>query len=71
MDGNGFFIIARVTSAMKKAGLTSEQRQEYSTEAMAGDYNHLLQTTMRYVDCDGADFDDDDDDWDSDDDEDW
>lgn len=55
-DGNAFFILARVCGAMKKAGLTSEQIQEYMDEAKSGDYNHLLQVTMQYVDCDNEEI---------------
>lgn len=48
-DGNAFSIMGHVMREMKYAGLTLEQRQEYQREAMSGDYNHLLQTTMKYV----------------------
>lgn len=56
-DGNAFFILARVCGAMKKAKLTTEQIQEYTDEAKSGDYDHLLQVTMQYVDCDNVDCD--------------
>jgi len=48
-DGNAFTILGRVTRAMKRAGLSAEQIEEYRTEAMSGDYNNLLATTMKYV----------------------
>jgi hypothetical protein len=32
--------------------LSKEQIDEYKKEAMSGDYDHLLATTMDYVDCD-------------------
>lgn len=48
-DDNAFSIIARVSRAMRKAGY-SDMVEEYVTEATAGDYDHLLQTTMRWVD---------------------
>jgi hypothetical protein len=53
-DGNAFAIMGRAASAMRRAGFTSEEREEYQTEAMSGDYDHLLQTTMSYFDtsCD-------------------
>ena len=48
-NGNAFSIMGRVTLAMRRAGLSKEQIDEYRKEATAGDYDHLLQTTMRYV----------------------
>ena len=48
-DGNAFSIMGRVTSAMKRAGVDREIINEYQREAMSGDYNHLLQVTMEYV----------------------
>ena len=48
-DGNGFAIIGRVRKAMQRAGLTSEQVKEFTDEAASGDYDHLLQTCMKYV----------------------
>ena len=49
VDGNAFGILGAVGAAMKSAGLSGEQVAEYRTDATAGDYNHLLQTTMAYV----------------------
>ena len=49
-DGNAFNILGRVGKALKKAGATQKEIDEYQNEAMAGDYDHLLQTTMEYVD---------------------
>ena len=48
-DGNAFAIIGSVIREMRRAGLTEEQREEYRVEAMAGNYDHLLQVTMKYV----------------------
>lgn len=48
-DGNAFFILGRVGQAMKRAGLTQAQVDEYHAEATAGDYDHLLAVTMNYV----------------------
>jgi len=47
-DGNAFFILGTVEKALKKAGF-SELAKEYMTEATSGDYDHLLATTMEYV----------------------
>lgn len=48
-DGNAFAILGRVTKAMKRAGLTEDQIKEYKDDATTGDYNHLLVTTINYV----------------------
>lgn len=49
-DGNAFSIMARVQKAMRRAGFTSEQIAEYRNECIKGDYDNMLQVTMRYVD---------------------
>lgn len=49
-DGNAFMILGLAQRAAKKAGWTKEQIDEYMTKAMAGNYDHLLQTTMEYFD---------------------
>lgn len=51
-DGNAFAILGRVARAMRLAGLSEEQRKEFNDKATAGDYDHLLQTVMRYVTVD-------------------
>ena len=47
-DGNAFMILGKVSGALKRAGYR-EEAETYMKEAMSGDYNHLLQTTMEYV----------------------
>lgn len=54
-DGNAFYIMGRAAQAARRAGLSAEQIKEYQTEAMSGDYDNLLQVTMKYFDCDGDD----------------
>jgi hypothetical protein len=48
-DGNAFAIIGQVTSALKRNGCRHEV-EEFMAEATAGDYDHVLQTCMRWVD---------------------
>lgn len=50
-DGNAFSILGRVIQAMRKAGVDRETIDQYKEEATSGDYNHLLNTTMKYVEC--------------------
>lgn len=48
-DGNAFSIIGKVTKAMRRGGIDAETINEFTTEAMSGDYDHLLRTVMDYV----------------------
>jgi hypothetical protein len=50
-DGNAMAILGRVVKAMKRAGCTPMEISEYHTEATSGNYDHLLDVTMRWVDC--------------------
>lgn len=49
-DGNAFAIIGKVREALRKAKYPADKISEFSKEAMSGDYNHLLQTCMKWVD---------------------
>jgi hypothetical protein len=49
-DGNAFSIMGRVKQALKQAGADKEYIDRYLSEAMSGDYNHLLVVSMVYVD---------------------
>ncbi len=48
-DGNAFSIMGAVTKAMRRAGVSREEQDEYFKQATAGDYNQLLLTTMEWV----------------------
>ncbi len=47
-DGNAFSIIGRVRKALKRAGYT-DLATKFLEETTSGDYDHLLQTCMKYV----------------------
>lgn len=47
-NGNAFLILGKVRNALKKAG-HANLAEEYMKEARSGDYDHLLATTMEYV----------------------
>lgn len=49
-DGNAFFILGRVQQAMRRAGVPKAEIAEFMAEATAGDYDHLLDTVMKWVD---------------------
>lgn len=48
-DGNAFAILARVRTALKRAGVPLDEIQRFTSEATGGDYDHLLQTCMKWV----------------------
>lgn len=47
-DGNAVAIVGRVSKALKRAG-HADAVEEYHRGATSGDYEHLLATTMRWV----------------------
>lgn len=49
-DGNAFFIIGRVRRALKNAGVETEEIEAFTKEATSGNYDHLLQVCMAWVD---------------------
>ena len=48
-DGNAFAILGRVCKAMRVAGISKDVIDEFTKEATAGDYQHLLHTVVCYV----------------------
>ena len=48
-DGNAFAVLGAVQRAMKKVGISKEERSAFLAEATNGDYDHLLRTCMRWV----------------------
>ena len=48
-DGNAFNILGRVNQALRKNGVLAEERHAFWQEATSGDYDHLLQTCMAWV----------------------
>jgi hypothetical protein len=48
-DGNAFFIMGRVTKALAEAGVPKAERTKCQEECMSGDYDHLLQTCIKWV----------------------
>lgn len=51
-DGNALFIIGRARRVLRDAGYSKEYVAQFQAEAMAGDYDHVLQTCMRYFEVD-------------------
>lgn len=50
-NGNAFSIMGRVTKAMRREGVDDKEIKAFQAEAMSGDYDHLLQTCMKWVDA--------------------
>jgi len=47
-NGNAFNIMGIAARALRKAGYTKEEIEKYREEAMSGNYDNLLQVTMRW-----------------------
>jgi len=48
-DGNAFAVLGKVKNALSRGGASKEQVDEFLKEAMAGDYDNLLQVCMKWV----------------------
>lgn len=48
-DGNPMSIVARVSRALKRAGVPEDEAAQFRTEALSGDYDNVLQTAMSWV----------------------
>jgi hypothetical protein len=48
-DGNAFAIMGAVSKALRKAGATADEVEQYMNESMSGDYDNLLRTAMKWV----------------------
>lgn len=48
-DGNAFAILGQVQKALRKHRIPQEEINQYLKEAMSGDYDNLLATTMKWV----------------------
>ena len=47
-DGNAFNILGICLQAMRRAGLSQEERDAFQAEATSGNYDHLLATCMEW-----------------------
>ena len=48
-DSNAFSILGKIKKAMNKQNVPKEEIEKFMTEAMSSNYNHLLQTCMKWV----------------------
>lgn len=51
-DGNAFFLLGAFTQAARRQKWTEAEIKQVCDEAMSGDYDHLLQTLMRFTEGD-------------------
>lgn len=49
-NGNVFSIMGTVVTALRKARVEHSEIEAFKKEAMAGDYKHLLESIMNWVD---------------------
>ncbi|MCI5543888.1 MAG: hypothetical protein MR368_00210 [Azospirillum sp.] len=49
-DGNAFNILGLCHQAMARHELPQSEIDQFMTEAMSGDYNHLIATVMSWFD---------------------
>jgi len=48
MNGNAYSIMGACRKAMRRAGCSEEHIMEYVESAKSGDYDNLIQVSMRY-----------------------
>lgn len=49
-DGNVFSILGRALRIIRRANWPKEKIDKFTAEATSGDYDHALQTIMKYFD---------------------
>lgn len=49
LDGNAWFLMGAFSKAAKEQGWTKEDIAIVMKECMSGDYNHLLQSLLKYT----------------------
>jgi hypothetical protein len=48
-DGNAFAVLGKMSKALRQAQIPYPERDAFTAEATSGDYDHLLQTCMKWV----------------------
>ncbi|AWY05330.1 hypothetical protein SEA_MEMENTOMORI_76 [Microbacterium phage MementoMori] len=49
VDSHPFAIIKAVTDGLRNGGIGQAERDAFREEALSGDYDHIIQTAMRWV----------------------
>jgi hypothetical protein len=53
VDGNAYSVMAEVSRILKRAGASREYVDAYTAEATSGDYDHLLATSIAFIEPEG------------------
>lgn len=48
-SGNIFGILGTMHTALRRGGVSEEERQQFDAEAKSGDYDNALQVCMKWV----------------------
>jgi len=48
-DGNAFMMTSRTRTALRRSGVSEQECEEFFDEALSGDYDHVIQTIMKWV----------------------
>lgn len=51
VDGNAFAIIGRASVLLRRAGASPAYISAFTKEATSGDYDHVIQTAVAYLDA--------------------
>ena len=49
-NANAFSLLGTVKTALRKAAIDEAEIAAFQAEALSGDYDHFLQTAMKWVD---------------------
>lgn len=49
VNGNAYTIMGYVIRAMRKEGYSDKDVEQYRTDAMSSDYNHLLSVSVKMI----------------------
>jgi hypothetical protein len=50
VDGNALSLVGAVKRALRTAHVDQKEIEEFQQEALSGDYDHVIQTCMKWVD---------------------
>lgn len=48
-QGNAFYLLGKVTSELKSAGVSKEEQDNFNDDATSDDYDHLLKVVSQWV----------------------
>jgi len=51
IDGNAFSIMGTVKKALQRGGVSKEEIEKYISESTSGDYDNVIITAMKWINC--------------------